>query len=51
MAGLTVTLVMLVTVGLVAGTSPWSQWSCVAGSWRRSATQLRGRCWGQVGEA
>ena len=28
----------------------WSEWSCVSGSWRRSAsaTQLGGRCGGQV---
>ena len=39
-------LVILVTAA--SASSPWSQWSCVAGTWRRSATQLRGRCGGQV---
>ena len=41
-------LVTLILVTAALASSPWSQWSCVAGTWRRSATQLRGRCGGQV---
>ena len=41
-------LVTVILVTAVSASSPWSQWSCVAGSWRRSATQFRGLCGGQV---
>ena len=44
-----VMLLLLLSLTVVAGSSSWSEWSCVRGSWMRSLTtsQVGGRCSGE----